>query len=528
MARPLRGRLALSALLGLAIVAASLGFVWISKRVIDSATGVSGIPLDRNITIMAAIMLAQVLLRVAFAYQQGKLVLHASNSNRASVFEKVMRSSWSGMERFHSGDVLNRLEEDVRVTVEFVCVSFVDCVITLTQLVAATVFLFMLSSSLGWILVFIMPVAVVGSRLFFRKMRQLTGEIRAVDSSVQSHMQENFQHRVVVKTLGAVGKVLSRLGFLQDDLERKTVRRLGYGAVSRGFLSLGFSAGYAVAFFWGAYGISKGTVTYGLMVAFLQLVGQIQRPVADIARHIPAFIRALSSEERLMELCELDQETENGDVAIEGAPGVRVENLTFRYEGKSEPVFKDLSFDFKPGEMTAILGSTGAGKSTLVRVIMALLKPESGRVVLYDPEVESSPDTRCNFMYVPQGNSLMSGTIRENLLLAKADASDEELRVALESAAADFVFSLEKGLDTSCAEIGAGLSEGQAQRIAIARALLRPGGILVLDEATSALDADTELELLTRLNRRCNGTKTIICITHRPAATSFADAVLKL
>ena len=181
--------------------------------------------------------------------------------------------------------------------------------------------------------------------------------------------------------------------------------------------------------------------------------------------------------------------------------------------------------------MTAIVGSTGAGKSTLVRVIMSLLPPDSGRVVLYEPsgkEVPSGVLTRCNFMYVPQGNSLMSGTIRENLLLARPDATDEDLRNVLHIAAADFVYDLQDGLDTVCAEIGAGISEGQAQRIAIARALLRPGGILVLDEATSALDADTELELLERLGAKYRGHKTILCITHRPAATSYADSVLHL
>ena len=249
-----------------------------------------------------------------------------------------------------------------------------------------------------------------------------------------------------------------------------------------------------------------------------------------IALQVPAFIRALSSEDRLLDLVNAVQEEEGSDIVLDGAPGVRVEKLTFTYEGIHKSVVRSLDYDFKPGSMTAIIGSTGAGKSTLVRVIMALLKPDSGSITLYDGthEVPSGVRTRCNFMYVPQGNSLMSGSIRENLLLAKPDATEAELHEALHLAAADFVYELQDGLDTVCAEIGAGLSEGQAQRIAIARALLRPGGILVLDEATSALDADTELELLERLGARYRGTKTILCITHRPAATSYADGVLKL
>ena len=376
-----------------------------------------------------------------------------------------------------------------------------------------------------------MPLAVLFSRLFFRKLRALTNEIRAADAKVQGHMQENTQHRVIIRMLGAAESVLAKLGTLQGVVFDKTFTRLGYNAVSRGFMQLGFAAGYALVFLWGVFGLKDGSLGYGTMVAFLQLVGQVQRPVANIALQIPSFIRALSSEDRLLDLENAPQEEQGPDIVLQGAPGVRVEKLSFTYEGGRDAVVKGLDFDFTPGSMTAVIGSTGAGKSTLIRVIMALLKPDSGKVTLYDGAgtvVVSGVRTRCNFMYVPQGNSLMSGSLRENLLLAKPDATEDEIRDALHLAAADFVYDLQDGLDTVCAEIGAGLSEGQAQRIAIARALLRPGGILVLDEATSALDADTELELLERVGARYRGTKTIICITHRPAATSYADAVLKL
>lgn len=231
-----------------------------------------------------------------------------------------------------------------------------------------------------------------------------------------------------------------------------------------------------------------------------------------------------------MDLTGLEQEDESNQISLQGAPGVLVDNVSFAYEGSAEKVISSLSFDFKPGTTTVILGPTGAGKSTLIRIILALLKPSEGQVRLYSgsDEVISDTHTRSNFMYVPQGNSLMSGTIRNNLLMADPNASEDRMREALHLAAADFVLGLPEGLDTSCAEVGNGLSEGQAQRIAIARALLRPGGILILDEATSALDAETEQELLSRLAQRFHGVKTIICITHRPAATTYADAVLRI
>ena len=529
--RTQRGSVLLSALIGLVGVVASLSFVWVSKKVVDIATGASPGDLQFWVFTLLGIMLVQVLCRVGGRYWEGFIVVRAQNSLRRRVFRNVMFSTWSGKDKFHSGDTVSRLEEDIRVVVDFICVSIPDIFITISQLVAASVFIFLLSPGLAWILLLIMPVAVLCSRLFFRKLRSLTNEIRAGDARVQGHMQENTQRRVLVRMLGATGRVLETLGGLQDYVYGKTVTRLNYNAVSRGFMQLGFAAGYALVFLWGVYGLKDHTIGYGTMVAFLQLVGQVQRPVAGIAQQVPAFIRALSSEDRLLDLVEAPQEEEGSDIVLSGAPGVRVEDLTFAYEGVREPVVRGLNFDFKPGTMTAIVGSTGAGKSTLVRVIMSLLPPDSGRVVLYEAsgrEVPTGVLTRCNFMYVPQGNSLMSGTIRENLLLARPDASEEDLKEVLHIAAADFVYELQDGLDTVCAEIGAGISEGQAQRIAIARALLRPGGILVLDEATSALDADTELELLERLGAKYRGVKTILCITHRPAATSYADSVLHL
>lgn len=529
-ARPMSGKIAVSCLLGVLAVVSSMAFVWSSKRVTDIATGAVGQELWPKVWVLLGIMLAQVIIATASRYWEGYTVVKAQNGRRRSIFEKVMCSTWTGREKYHSGDAINRLEEDVRVSTDFICASIPGIFVTLFQLLAASVYLFFLSPNLAWILLLIMPVAVLGSRLFFRKLRQLTGEIRATDGKIQGHMQENLQHRVLVKTLGCTADVLAKLGGMQDKVKDLTITRLNYNAISRGFMRLGFSAGYALVFLWGVFGLQDGTVTYGMMVAFLQLVGQVQRPVASIALQIPAYIRALSSEERIMDLEALVQEDESNPIVMEGVPGVLVEGVGFQYEDGSENVVSQLDFDFKPGTTTVILGPTGAGKSTLIRMILALLKPTEGRISLYNSNcmVEVSPRTRTNFMYVPQGNSLMSGTIRENLLMAAPDATDDMMKEALHLAAADFVMELAEGLDTSCAEIGSGLSEGQAQRIAIARSLLRPGGVLILDEATSALDADTEQQLLERLAGRYKGSKTIICITHRPAATNYADSVLRI
>jgi ABC-type multidrug transport system fused ATPase/permease subunit len=348
--------------------------------------------------------------------------------------------------------------------------------------------------------------------------------IRARESELQQLMQESLQHRVLVLTLTSVERILEKFGWIQADIEDNTRKRLNYNAFARGLMFLGFQAGHAAAFLWGVFGILHGTVTYGMMTAFLQLVGQVQRPIAEFGRQVPAFINALASVERLMELEELEMEPQAEPIRLSSVPEIVVDRISYAYPGQQAPVFQDYSCRFLPGQLTAIAGPTGIGKSTLIRLILGLLKPASGSVTIDGHPAGAA--LRENFQYIPQGNSLLSGTVRSNLLLAQPSASEEQMREALETAVARFVYDLPQGLDTPCGEVGDGFSEGQSQRIAIARALLRPGGILILDESTSALDPATEAELLQNLRSRFHGKKTILFISHRDAVVRSADAVV--
>ena len=526
MGAPVRWRMAVTVFIGLVRIAASLGFVWASKYLVDIATGVQKADITTAILIFLGILLLQLGTIIFTSWWNAYNQVKAQNILRKDIFGHIMRSRWDGRERFLSGDAVNRLEEDTRVVAELLTDRIPGMVVTMAGLIASSVYLILLAPNLLWVLVILMVATVFGSKLFFRQLRRLMAAIRAKESELQQLMQESLQHRVLVLTLTNLERVLDKFGWMQEDVESNTRKRLNYNAVARGLMFFGFQAGHAAAFLWGIFGIRAGTVTYGMMTAFLQLVGRVQRPIADFGQQIPAFIQAITSIERLMDLLELEQEPAQKQLLLPGAPEIRVEHLDYSYPEGLTPVFKDFSCTFPAGEMSVIAGPTGVGKSTLIRLVLGLLKPAAGSVSVDGHPAGSA--LRGNFMYIPQGNSLLSGTIRSNLLLAAPKASEEDLRQALETAQAGFVYELPKGLDTPCGEIGSGLSEGQAQRIAIARALLRPGGILILDESTSALDPETEKQLLESLHTLYHGKKTLLFISHREATLRYADNVIKL
>ncbi|MBQ8673092.1 MAG: ABC transporter ATP-binding protein [Bacteroides sp.] len=525
-----RHRLLWACLNGTAQTAASLAFVFVCKQLVDNATGRSTDSMGLLILLLVATLLGQLLFSGLNNHLEGKNKIMLQNRSRRRLFRSVMQSRWEGKESLHTGDTINRLEEDIRVTTECLCHNVPAAFTAAVQLTAASCFLFMMAPMLVGILLLVMPLCILAGKFYFRRMRALTAHIRSKDSHIQAHLQENLQHRLLVRTMGYTDPALQQLDSLQKELHHTTLQRLRFTTTSRTAIQCGFMAGYSIAFLWGIFGLKDGSVTFGMMTAFLQLVGQIQRPILNLSHHLPAFVQAFTSVERLMELSRLPQEESGPAIRLQGAPGIRIDRLTYGYPDQETPVIRGLSHHFPPGSSTAIMGPTGIGKSTLIRLLLGLLQPREGSITLYDGRQEApvSPLTRINFMYVPQGNSLMSGTIRQNLLLANPEATEEEMTQALHTATADFVLRLPQGLDTPCHEKGSGLSEGQAQRIAIARALLHPGGILILDEASSALDKSTEETLIERLMTHTAGRKTVIWITHREAVTTRVDSCLRM
>lgn len=479
---------------------------------------------------MGTLILLSFAVSISAVWVRNILGIRAQNRMQQAMLKRILQAEWHSREHFHSGDVLNRLEQDVSNVVTFLTETIPSTLSTLLMFLGAFACMYIMDPTLALILVVMIPLFVLVSKVYMRRMRQLSRRVRESDSRVQASMQETVQHRMVIKTLEATRAMIDRLEATQAELRRNVVNRTKFSVFSNFVLNFGFAAGYLLAFLWAAVRMSSGSLTFGGMTAFLQLVNRIQSPARSLTKLVPAFVSVFTAAERLMELEAEPCEPECDPLMLEAPCGIRLDNVTYRYEEGTRDIISNLSFDFTPGSTTAVLGETGAGKTTLVRLLLALMRPNSGRICMYNDsgEHELSPLMRCNFVYVPQGNTLMSGTIRDNLLLGNPTATDGMMREALTMCCAEFVFDLPDGLDTICGEQGGGLSEGQAQRIAIARSLLRDRTVLVFDEATSALDGETECRLLRNILDGDSNRHTVIFITHRPAVLEYCDRRLTL
>lgn len=517
---------------GLLQTVLALCVVWLSKRLIDDVamTGTMGEMAVQALLIAAAVV-AGVSIRQLNQYLANKAFIKKVAELRLAIFSQLFNRRLFEANDIHSGDVTSRMAKDIDAVSETLAVQLPQVVVMTIQLVGAFLLMRWFDSRLAWALILITPLAIIIGKYISHRLKRITLSIREDESRIMARIQESVELNVVLRALQGERWMQDRVEELQDRQTANYIRRSRFMVFSRFALGCTFGLGYMLAFVWGAYGLRTGAITFGVMTSFLQLVGQIQQPILSLLGAFPSIIYSTASIDRLkeMEHGEEKQPCDGEDITTRTLLGIRMDNVTFRYAKGDREVMSNFSHDFRPGTKTAILGTTGAGKTTLFRLILNFIQPDSGEVTFYGNGFNHAADKsmRKNVVFVPQGNTLISGTIRNNLQMAKPDASDEELHTALHTSCADFVFDLPQGIDTVLSEHGGGLSEGQAQRIAIARGLLRPGAVFLLDEISSALDEDTERELFSRLFAARPST-TILLITHRKKVAALCDERLEI
>ena len=517
---------------GLLQTGLALCVVWLSKRLIDDVA-MRGTMSEMAVQalLIAAAVVAGVSIRQLNQYLANKAFIKKVAELRLAIFSQLFNRRLFEANDIHSGDVTSRMAKDIDAVSETLAVQLPQVVVMTIQLVGAFLLMRWFDSRLAWALILITPLAIIIGKYISHRLKRITLSIREDESRIMARIQESVELNVVLRALQGERWMQDRVEELQDRQTANYIRRSRFMVFSRFALGCTFGLGYMLAFVWGAYGLRTGAITFGVMTSFLQLVGQIQQPILSLLGAFPSIIYSTASIDRLkeMEHGEEKQPCDGKDITTRTLLGIRMDNVTFRYAKGDREVMSNFSHDFRPGTKTAILGTTGAGKTTLFRLILNFIQPDSGEVTFYGNGFNHAADKsmRKNVVFVPQGNTLISGTIRNNLLMAKPDASDEELHTALHTSCADFVFDLPQGIDTVLSEHGGGLSEGQAQRIAIARGLLRPGAVFLLDEISSALDEDTERELFSRLFAARPST-TILLITHRKKVASLCDECLEI
>lgn len=515
--------------IGILLVFTDLAFVWGTKLCIDIAThNNTRFSLKSAIILLIILLITQLLLSYASKWVKATLGAKSTCQMQKDNYRHLLQCDWSALKQYHSGDILNRLEKDIDSIVTFLTESIPSLLATVTRLIGAFLILYIMNKTLALIIIIICPLFLIISKLYVKKTRLITHDIRTSESKIQTTIQEGLQHITVLKTFGKTLWATEILNETQNNLKKGIKNKTIYSSISSLTMNFGFSAGYIITFTWGVLNLENGIITYGALIAFMQLIGQIQAPIRNLSRYIPIFINAFTASERIIELQTIKQEKLFYKPLLKGDVGIELKNVTFQYP-KGRHIFENFSYNFTPHSKTAIVGETGKGKTTLIRLVLSLLHPQKGCIEIYNQTTRLSLTnlSRNNFSYVPQGNTLLNGTIKSNLILGNEYATETDMVNALTAACANFVFNSEKGLDMPCGEGGNGLSEGQAQRISIARALLKPCSILIMDEATSSLDEDTEKNVIKNITN-LYPEKTTIFITHRPEILKYCTHVLHL
>lgn len=515
----------ISALDALTFVALAL----ISKNVLDVATGSGTGSITGHGMLLFGVIFAQIVLTAAQSLLNSYTNARLTISMRNYLFSLVCRKKYSYISAYHSGDLLNRFTSDTDVIVNSV-VSIIPNISSMAaKIIGGISALIVLDARIAFIILVLgISVPALG-RMINRKYKALHKKSQQTEGRTRSFLQECFENIVVMKTFVSEAPFTKKLNQLMKENYRIKMKRTGVSVATHISLYSFFTVGYYTILIWGAGMISSGFITYGTLMAFLQLVSQLRAPLQNVSGIMPQYYSALASAERLMEI-----EKGQDDMAPVSADklekikksfsGLEVKDITFAY--KDELILKNCSFEAEKGKITAITGESGSGKSTIFKIILGLYEPQNGDITV-NGNIPLDTSLRGLFAYVPQGNMVLSGTIRENITLCNESVSQEDLIKAAKAAEIyELISSMPEGFDTVISERGGGLSEGQIQRISIARALLTDAPVLLLDEATSALDEATETKVLSNI-KALNG-KTVLFVTHRNTSLKVCDKIIRV
>ena len=519
-------------LLGILGTVISLAGSIVSKNIIDIVTGHQTGRVVQMAVFYIVMQLVGIGLNAATARISARVQLRVTQDLRAEIFRKVLNAEWEPLSEYHSGDLLTRCGRDAD-TVAGSIMSWVPSLsVNLMQFIGAFLVLFWFDRTLALLALASAPVTLLVSFFLAKRLRKHSKQLRQIGSETSSFHAETFRNIQFIKAFHATDVYCDKLTALQKKHKDATLDHNRFSVLTSSFLSLVGMVVGGVCFLWSVYRLWGNHITFGEMTLFLQLSGSLSGAFGALVSLAPAAITAATAAGRIMEITELPAEKsgnrEQVDALLEKGStiGIRVKDVQFTYHSGRE-VFRDAAFEVLPGQIVALVGPSGGGKTSLLRLLLGMLQPKTGQVSIYsdDPAVclTASPDTRRLFAYVPQDNTLFSGTIAENLRITNPDASDEMLLEALQAACAyDFVTALPEGLYTHLGESGSGLSKGQIQRISIARAMLSDAPVLLLDEATSALDIKTARKVLENIPKFRKG-RTCIVTTHKPSVLSICQ-----
>lgn len=521
-----------------AVLSAALSFFGIltalgMKDVINGATSRNMDLLKRGAAFLLFLVILQIALKIfnSNIFERAKAKIEIKIRSR--VFERILHKDYAKLSKHHSGDLLNRLNSDVQTICNGVTGLIPNIVSLLTKLISAVVIMISLDPTFAMIFLIGGTLIAATTRFFRNYLKRIHKQAQEAEGNISSFFQESITSILVIKVFNAYEQVVKKANDLQLKSYKIRIKRATISIFANTGIQMAFSLGYLFATVFGAYRVYQGRIDIGELTAILQLVNQIQVPLSSLAGVLPTFYGILASAERIIEIEEYEDELDVnepiGDVQeyYKKLETINFDNLTFKYN--RDLIFDDASITINKGDFAAITGISGIGKSTLLKLLLGVIYPESGEISITIDGNKRIADksTRDLFSYVPQGNMLLSGTLRENITFMCEGKTDDDIRRAIELSCSDeFIDDLPEGLETVIGERGLGLSEGQVQRIAIARAILYDSPILLLDEATSALDEGTEERLLRNLRKLDN--RTCIIITHKPAALNVCNKEIRI